>query len=209
MESASPPSLSSEQVLHGDIPHILEEIFLHLDYECLKTCFEVCSDWRKILKSVSFQKKAKVVFATEISMDQEKLVKASYDGNTEMILKLLSTDFLDINHGPQAPYDYATPLIMAANAGKVDAIEILLDRGADPNIKHEEDGNTPLHEAAQFGYGDAMQVLLGKGADPNIKNGIGDTPLSLVLICDCGYRLFRNERRTLGQILLDAGANVL
>ena len=95
MESASPPSLSSEQVLHGDIPHILEEIFLHLDYECLKTCFEVCSDWRKILKSVSFQKKAKVVFATEISMDQEKLVKASYDGNTEMILKLLSTDFFD------------------------------------------------------------------------------------------------------------------
>ena len=83
MESAS-PSLSSK-VLQGDIPHILEGIFLHLDYTSLKTCFEVSLDWRKILKSESFQKKAKDVFAVEIAMDGKKLVVASSEGN--IILK--------------------------------------------------------------------------------------------------------------------------
>ena len=75
MESASPPSLSRKEVLQGDIPHILEKIFLMLDYTSLKECFEVSLDWRKILKSESFQKKAKDVFAVEIAMDGKKLVE--------------------------------------------------------------------------------------------------------------------------------------
>ena len=75
MESASPPILSRKKVLQGDIPHILEKIFLMLDYTSLKECFEVSLDWRKILKSESFQKKAKDVFAVEIAMDGKKLVE--------------------------------------------------------------------------------------------------------------------------------------
>ena len=140
MESASPPSLSKKEVLQGDIPHILEEIFLTLDYTSLKTCFEVSLDWRKILKSESFQKKAKDDFAVEIAMDGKKLVVASSEGNTEVIIQLLSTDFLDINLSAEGDI----PLIVAASEGKVDAAKLLLDRGADLNIT-DEYGDTPLH----------------------------------------------------------------
>ena len=63
MESQSPHSLS-RKVLRGDIPHILEHIFLYLDYESLKTCFEVGKDWRKILKSKSFQNKMVIIYWT-------------------------------------------------------------------------------------------------------------------------------------------------
>ena len=83
MESASPHSLSSSKVLQGNIPHILEIIFLTLDYESFKTCFDVCVQWRKILKSESFLKRAKEVFAAEIAMDQKKLVKAKEEGNQD------------------------------------------------------------------------------------------------------------------------------
>jgi len=250
MESASPPSLSKKEVLQGDIPHILEEIFLTLDYTSLKTCFEVSLDWRKILKSESFQKKAKDVFAVELASDHKKLAKASREGNTEVIMQLLSTDLLDINHAA----DGLTPLIIAAHKGRVNVVKLLLDRGADPNFKNEDEdtplhyaadpsikneyGNTPLHYAADNlgtmqllldhgadpnikdadgetalhiaalrGHQDAMQVLLGKGADPNIKDENGDTPLSLVLI-DSQID-DANERRTVAQILLDGGANVI
>merc|ERR1712117_825920 len=86
MESASPPSPMSK-VLGENVPHIREQIFLSLDYESYKACFEVCQDWRKILNSESFQKKAKKVFEREIDQDQLDLVEASFEGNTERIIQ--------------------------------------------------------------------------------------------------------------------------
>merc|ERR1712027_80919 len=122
-----------------------------LDYTSLKTCFEVSLDWRKILKSKSFQKKAKDDFAVEIAMDGKKLVEASTEGNTEVIIQLLSTDFLDINLSA----DSLTPLLEAANEGKVDAVKLLLDRGADLNITDER-GDTPLHYAAHWAHNNVI-----------------------------------------------------
>jgi len=181
MESQSPHS-QWRKVLRGDIPHILEQIFIYLDYESLKTCFEVGKDWRKILKSKSFQKKAKDVFAREITKDGKKLVNASGEGNTEVIMQLLATDFLDINREAVVDdHNYffdATPLIIAAYEGKVNAVKLLLDRGADPNLQLPgEIRSTALHHAAEKGEVNAVILLLDWGADPNLKNEMEDTAL--------------------------------
>ena len=55
-------------------PHILENIFLSLDYKSYKTCFEVNNTWYKLLASESFQRKAKSVFCDGILQDNEKLM---------------------------------------------------------------------------------------------------------------------------------------
>ena len=173
MEYASPPSLSSKEVLQGDIPHILEGIFLHLDYESLKTCFEVSKDWRKVLKSESFQKKAEDVFAMEITMDQEKLVTACGDGDIEMIKGLLSTDMLNINlkmDHPDIDRNYPiTPLYMATWKGKANAIQILLERGADPDFMVFY-GCTALHLASRMGFIEVVLLLIDSGANPNLAD---------------------------------------
>ena len=183
MESASPPSLS-RKVLQGDIPHILEGIFLHLDYTSLKTCFEVSMDWRKILKSESFRRKANNVFAAEISTDQKELVIACGEGDIEMIKRLLSTEMLNINreveHPDESDYKYATPLSQAVEKGETNAVKLLLARGADPNnliVPNEDGGYTALHLAANEGYQAVAQLLLDGGANPNLGDIYQNTAL--------------------------------
>ena len=56
-------------------------------------------------------------------------------------------------------------------------VQLLVDRGADPN-KADEDGMSPLHWAALNGQKDVVQLLLDRGADPNRTDGTaGFTPL--------------------------------
>ena len=65
----------------------------------------------------------------------------------------------------------------------VQAIEVLLSYGADPNLKDEQ-GRVPLHNLSHTGWNgnwqseiEAIKVLLDHGADLNAKNCMGWTPL--------------------------------
>ena len=70
-----------------------------------------------------------------------------------------------------------TPLHEAARQGDADAITVLINAGADPNVKDAQDGGIPLHEAALRGHTEAIAALLDAGADTNAKNENGLTPL--------------------------------
>jgi ankyrin repeat protein len=64
-----------------------------------------------------------------------------------------------------------TPLTAAAQYGRVEAVRLLLESGADPNLRdfgsdHPQD--TPLSTAARHGQLEACRVLLEAGADPNV-----------------------------------------
>src|SRR5262249_14135843 len=78
-----------------------------------------------------------------------------------------------------------TALIFAARFRDVDAINLLLDNGADPNLVART-GVSRLLEAMRSGAGEKehlemMQPLLARGADPNARGeGLG-TPLSLAV----------------------------
>lgn len=64
----------------------------------------------------------------------------------------------------------ATALHMAAYYGKLGAIDVLLDFGADVNSTSGVRGLTPLHAAAMRGHEAVAQRLLAAGADPTIRD---------------------------------------
>lgn len=65
-----------------------------------------------------------------------------------------------------------TALHIASNDGFIDIVEILLSKGANPNIA-DKMGNTPLHLAALFGNLQIVTLLLNHGADINYTNDLG------------------------------------
>ena len=59
-------------------------------------------------------------------------------------------------------------------------VKALIEAGADPNARIEEDveGKMPLHYAATFGDNPSViKALIEGGADPNARNTFGETPL--------------------------------
>ena len=69
-----------------------------------------------------------------------------------------------------------TVLTLAANEGKEDICEVLLERGADVNGRSAR-GSTALHEAAREGHVRLTRLLLGWGANPHKPDASGVTPL--------------------------------
>lgn len=81
-----------------------------------------------------------------------------------------------------ADYDRkATPLHWAANRGNLEAIEYLIDQGANVNAQNKR-GRTPLHSLVEMKY-DKVVLWLVKycGADPYIEDVRGSSPFDLAL----------------------------
>ncbi|GFS01435.1 FAM83H antisense RNA 1 (head to head) [Elysia marginata] len=71
-----------------------------------------------------------------------------------------------------------TALSEAANGGHADAINFLLERGADPNTQGHF-MRTPLYRAAFAGHLEATLALLENGADPRIYASDSQTPTDI------------------------------
>lgn len=69
-----------------------------------------------------------------------------------------------------------TPLHEAARYGHVDAVELLLDRGAEVDARGG-DGSTPLHYAAAWGELAVVERLLDRGAAADRPEEHGITPI--------------------------------
>ena len=91
-----------------------------------------------------------------------------------------------------------TPLHKAAKTRNTVIVEMLLDRGADVNVK-DEHGMTPLYGGADSGSVSVVELLLAKGANVNAKNLRGWTPLA---------HAAWKQNTTVGAMLLTKGADV-
>jgi len=70
-------------------------------------------------------------------------------------------------------------------------IQMLLDKGADPNAKNNQ-GGTPLMWAAVYGHPQAVSLLLSRGADASMKDNDGITAAEWAV---------RNKRDDVVQVL--------
>ena len=66
-----------------------------------------------------------------------------------------------------------TPLIVAANAGRSEAVECLADCDVELDAA-DADGDTALHVAAAGGHAETVTILLQYGANVMLQNGDGD-----------------------------------
>jgi ankyrin repeat protein len=97
-------------------------------------------------------------------------------GDKDKVAEMLDKDpaLLNARDGEYA----VTPLHVAAQRGGKEMIDLLLARGADPDVR-SRGAWTPLHQAASSANLPAAQALLDKGAAVNAKNDTGRTPLHL------------------------------
>lgn len=69
-----------------------------------------------------------------------------------------------------------SPLHLAAMCNQMPAINVLVEAGANVNVR-SAGGHSPLHDAAGNLYREALLALLKHGAEVNAQEGGGQTPL--------------------------------
>ncbi|MCW3100096.1 MAG: ankyrin [Chthonomonadaceae bacterium] len=99
------------------------------------------------------------------------LYTAAYAGHREMMALFLRRSGLNSIRGS----DFESAIISAASAGQNAVISLLLEHGADVNIR--DDFDTTLTAAAASGHDTTVNLLLKRGANVNLATSDGETPL--------------------------------
>lgn len=126
------------------------------------------------------------------------LMRAAQDGNAVKV-----RDFLDKGHdvNEQIKKGKATPLIFAASAGKTEVVQLLLKRGANPNLCSSADV-CPIWWATYSGSYETVKVLIEAGADINRNPGVDSLEYpALQTAVSAG-------RRDIVKLLLDRGIDI-
>jgi ankyrin repeat protein len=103
---------------------------------------------------------------------------AAFFGNKETVEALLAAG-ADVDQQSREAMKVSA-LHSAAAARRPDIAEMLLAKGANPNLRAEA-GVTVLHEVAITGQLDLAAMLLKHGADVNAKDNSGKTPLAYAI----------------------------
>ena len=117
--------------------------------------------------------------------------RALYEGETKELRRLL-----DNGLDPNAAWASATLLHAAAEYNRLDAVTLLLDRGA--KIDTMIGLGTPLHDAAYAGRTKIAAYLISRGANPNVVESRNYSPL---------YRAAQQGHLETVRTLLDHGAD--
>ena len=82
-----------------------------------------------------------------------------------------------------------TPLMTAVERGYDDMVQLLIEQGAELNIRKDYDQATPLILALRQGHNDIAVQLLDAGADAALADQWGNTPLGLARTAELQQRI--------------------
>jgi len=116
--------------------------------------------------------------------------------SVEAILSPLEHGTVSVTSLEQKNRNGNTDLMIAATAGDLEKVKLLLQKGAIVNARNYY-GSTALMGAAAGGFDDIVQRLLARGAYPNSKSNTGSTPLMFAA---------KNGHLDVAKLLLKAGA---
>lgn len=119
---------------------------------------------------------------------------AAWTGEVEVVKHLLD-HHAEIDY--QVPHSGTTALFAAASGSYSEVVRLLLERGANPNIK-DKYGQTPLFIAIMQENDKVANILLDAGSNPNARDIYGRNPL--MYAAAMGHQVFSNS-------LLQAGTD--
>ena len=122
--------------------------------------------WTELKRELERRKAASVAPAREAAV--QALLTASVQGDVNRVRELLDEhpDIVSERAPLEGHTGHRTALHFAMNTGNKPVISLLLERGADPNIRDDGDDAMPLHFAAERGDLEIVRMLIEHGADP-------------------------------------------
>jgi len=130
--------------------------------------------------------------------DALNLYEASTVGNARRLKTILGQSRVRVNEAN--PEEGFTPLGLAAFFGHSEAVKVLLEHGADVNLKPPSRfANTAVDAAVSGDRADAVRILLAAGANPNVTSDANYTTLHKAAV---------HGNLDVVRMLLDHGADV-
>jgi ankyrin repeat protein len=120
-----------------------------------------------------FGKRDVIDASTYNAVHSLEVCDAAREGNDLAVRNLVNRG-VDINMTGGGTLDFS-PLMWAAEENNIEMMTLLLDNGADPNLRNRR-GMSALLLAAKNGHVDAVKLLLDRGADVEC-DAQGVTPL--------------------------------
>jgi ankyrin repeat protein len=112
--------------------------------------------------------------------DRSVLHKAAYYSGSANLLECLIKQGAHVNAQDKGAW---TPLHLAAKNGHVKAIQILLENGANLNVKDTKHGWTPLHVAIISKQYEAANLLIRAGSSISECDKWGNSAQKLFELC--------------------------
>lgn len=111
----------------------------------------------------------------EDSYGSSPLIEVNRHGSDPVMTRHLIAAGADVNRANRSD---ETPLYTASGAAReAEAVRLLLEAGAEPNIRVSHLDQTPLHRAALHGIAETIRLLVDAGAEIDARQGEGETPL--------------------------------